>query len=330
MSSGSNLINGVYQLETELGRGGMGAVYLAQHVLLRRQVALKVPLPTHRQDETIRARFEREARMMSRLHHENIVSVYDLRWDEHDCFIAMEYVDGQTLFDHLRQCPLHTPLRDVMGLMHQVARALDYAHSENVVHRDLKPTNVLVEIGSNRVKILDFGLARPTEKSQNEFRTAVGIVVGTPGYMAPEALTGKEPSAASDIYSFGVLLYQTLCGELPWVGREQQLIMSQLLKAPIALHEKNALLPEALTPLFADCLSIEPSKRPPSAVSFFLVVLQTLGREVLALPYGKLRRLSQERVTAESGHFAPTQQFGGLSVEAAVDSLLHQDGPTKA
>jgi len=318
-------VNGVYRLERELGRGGMGSVFLAEHVLLRRKVALKVPLPSMRSEPGTRERFEREARLMSRLHHENIVAIYDLRWDDGpESFIAMEFVEGPMLFDYLRNLSLDTTLREVMALVHQISRALDFAHAEKVVHRDLKPTNILVETSSGRAKVMDFGLARPTENRDSEFRTALGMVVGTPGYMAPETMTGKEPSSASDVYSLAVLIYQLLTGELPWQGREQQLIMAQLLKTPAAIHEKNPLLPPELTTLMAQALHVEPSQRPQSAGSFFLVLLQTLGREVLNLPFDKVRKKISKEM---AGAYEVTSSFkapvANITLEAALDEFFH-------
>lgn len=201
---------GPYTILERIGRGGMATIYKAYQPALERYVAIKV-LPDHLADEPgFRQRFHQEAVAVGRLRHPNILTIYDHGEQDGQTYIVSEFIDGGTLHDRLGE-PL--PTNEVVRLLAPVASALDYAHSMGVIHRDVKPTNIL--IGKDGAPVLsDFGLARMMESKER--LTVSGMILGTPEYMAPEQCEGEEPRAAADIYSLGVVAYEMLTGRVPF------------------------------------------------------------------------------------------------------------------
>jgi len=204
---------GRYQLLRVIGRGGMGVVYLALDPILQRLAAIKVLSPHLSSDETVIARFINEARIAASLQHPNIVTVYEAGQDGEFVFMAMEYVEGQDLATLLRERGRLHP-DEAIAILKAVASALDYAHQRGVIHRDVKPSNVLVS-RDGVVKLMDFGIARVIG---GERHTKTGVLVGTPEYMAPELWEGKEADKMADLYALGVMAYEMLTGEVPFTG----------------------------------------------------------------------------------------------------------------
>jgi eukaryotic-like serine/threonine-protein kinase len=206
-------IGGRYRLERRLGAGGMSTVFLAQDSVLERRVAVKLLAEHLSDDEDFVARFRREALAAARLQHPNIVQVFDSGEDEPSSrhFIVMEYVNGPSCADLLRE---HRRLgvEQTVEIVRGACHGLDYAHRAGVVHRDVKPGNLLVSDESGTVKLADFGIAKAAEQTRI---TQVGAVLGTAAYLSPEQATGEEAEAPSDIYSLGVCAYQFLTGRLP-------------------------------------------------------------------------------------------------------------------
>lgn len=206
---------GRYSLERVLGRGAMATVYMGRDPTINRRVAIKtVPLAEEFEESDLanaKAHFRREAESSGRLNHPNIISIYDAGEDGNVAYLAMEYFEGQPL-SHFTQMDQLLPPRLVLCLMARAAEALHYAHSQNVVHRDVKPANILYHRGSDALKLTDFGIARLTDAN----RTRTGIILGTPSYMSPEQLTASKVTGQSDLYSLGVTMYHLLTGSPPF------------------------------------------------------------------------------------------------------------------
>ena len=202
---------GTYELERELGQGGMGVVYLARHPELERPVVLKTLRRDVARDAALEERFRREARTAAAVHHQNVVALYDCFTWRGERYIAQEYVDGRDLASVLDTVRRIEPRVAALVAL-ELARGLEEIHAGGVVHRDLKPSNVLLGRGGE-VKIADFGIAL---EGNGEALTKVGHAVGTPAYMSPEQLAGERPDTRSDLFTFGVLLHEMLTGEPPF------------------------------------------------------------------------------------------------------------------
>jgi serine/threonine-protein kinase len=236
---------GRYQVEKELGKGAMGVVYQGKDPKISRVVAIKTMALSQEfeADELaeVKERFFREAETAGRLSHTNIVTIYDAG-EEHDlCYIAMELLKGKDLVPFTKQGNL-LPIDKVVSITARVADALGYAHKQNVVHRDVKPANIMYEPESDVVKVTDFGIARITDSS----KTKTGMVLGTPSYMSPEQLQGKKIDGRSDLFSLAVSLYQLSCGKLPFEGDSMAQLMYKIANedAPDILQYNPSLSPK--------------------------------------------------------------------------------------
>jgi len=252
---------GRYRLERELGRGNMGTVYLATDPTIGREVAVKtLPLLQEyegREQEAAAERFFKEAEAVGRLTHPNIVTIYDAG-QEHDlAYIAMDYVPGESLDTWTRGSDL-LPVWEVLEIAAQVADALSYAHGRDVVHRDIKPGNIIYNRDSGVAKITDFGIARILDASQ----TRTGTVLGSPSYMSPEQVAGKKVDGRSDLFSLGTTLYQLLSGSLPFNGDSVATMMYQIAnrKTP-AMRQFRTGLPVCVNRLVMKALQKDPAKR---------------------------------------------------------------------
>lgn len=251
---------GRYQIERELGRGAMGIVYLGRDPHIAREVAIKTlnvaPFDAAER-ENLKKRFFREAEAAGRLRHPNIVTVYDVGQEHELAFIAMDYVRGEPLSERTGQAR-QLPVAKVYELMATVAEALAYAHEQQVVHRDIKPGNILYDPDENRVVVTDFGIARVA----NSARTQTGEIMGSPLYMSPEQLKGARVGPESDIFSLGVTLYQLLTGALPFRGDTIAELSYQIVQSrhrPLRDVRKD--LPCSATRVVNKALQKEPEKR---------------------------------------------------------------------
>lgn len=222
---------GRYEIESELGKGAMGVVYLGKDPKIGRVVAIKTMALTQEFEadelKEVMERFFREAETAGRLNHPNIVTMYDAG-EEHDlAYIAMEFLKGKDLAIHTKLDNL-LPVPKVLSIVSRVADALAYAHTLNVVHRDIKPANIMYDAASDAVKVTDFGIARITDSS----KTKTGMVLGSPSYMSPEQLAGTKIEGASDLFSLGVSMYQLLCGKLPFYGDSMAQLMFRISSEP--------------------------------------------------------------------------------------------------
>ncbi len=260
----ASVINGRYRVEGRLGVGGMSTVLLALDERLERHVAVKLLAEHLADDPTFVSRFRREALAAARLVHPNIVQVFDSGFDEsaHQHFIVMEYVPGQSCAEILRDRG-HLDVEQVVDIVTQACRGLDYAHRNGVVHRDVKPGNLLVS-ESGVVKLADFGIARATGQSSI---TQVGSVLGTAAYLSPEQARGEDAGPQADLYSLGVVTYQLLSGRLPYEANSlSELALKQQRESPIPLQRINPRVPTTLSEAVAISISVVPEERPSTAV----------------------------------------------------------------
>jgi len=270
-------IAGRYEIEREIGRGGMGQVYRAHDTRLGRAVAIKRLPPELVHDTELRRRLAQEARAASVLNHPGIATVYDYEEHEGESFIVFEYVEGITLRERGGQ-RRSTP-EEIVDAGIQLAEALVAAHDRGVVHRDLKPENVMVVKDSGRlprVKILDFGLAKQrravaTVAGESAAETATvatsrGLIVGTVNYMSPEQLEGEPADARSDLYALGLVLYELATGTNPFLGRTPTSTIANILKQePPPVLERNPVAPAELDRIVRKCLRKRPDERYQSA-----------------------------------------------------------------
>lgn len=271
---------GAYHIQSLLGEGGMARVYKAFHERLQREVAIKIILPENAGMTDFQRRFQQEAQLIARLQHRNIVAVYDFGESQNLVYLVMQYVAGGTLRDQLADGQPLEPRRAALYAL-QMARALHHAHQYGIVHRDVKPLNMLVS-ATNRNELLlsDFGLAKlfshgtetlpaaqPSQgKDTNQMLSAVGDITGTPRYMAPEQCLGKPVDARTDIYALGVILFEMLTGRPLFQGETTFSLLHQhaYTSAP-SVHEVNPFVPEALTHITARALAKKPEERYQSA-----------------------------------------------------------------
>jgi serine/threonine-protein kinase len=263
---------GRYEIDRELGKGAMGVVYLGRDPKINRIVAIKaIPLAEEFDEEDLeeaRARFFREAEMAGRLNHPSIVTVYDAGEDQGLAYIAMEYLRGQHLSYYADPSRLLPP-GSVLGLMARVAEALHYAHRQNVVHRDIKPANIMFNSDTDELKITDFGIARLTDTS----RTKTGIVLGTPSFMSPEQLEGRNLDGRSDQFALTVSLYQLLCGQLPFRAESMPRLMQKIATEDHApIRSVRPELPESIEPILNRALSKSADDRYATCAEFALAL----------------------------------------------------------
>jgi len=250
-----------YDLDREIGRGGMAIVYRARDPRLKRGVAVKLLPPDLAFRTDIRSRFLREAETAARLSHPNIVPIYTVDEREGLVYFVMALVEGESLGDRVKRAgPL--PIEDARAILSEVADALAYAHAQGVVHRDIKPDNILLDANSGRAMVTDFGIARAARDGDARL-TATGAAIGTPAYMSPEQCAGdREIDGRSDLYSLGAVAYHMLAGAPPFTGGSTpSIMMKQVMEAPVALHERRPDVPRDLEQIVMRLLQKDPAQR---------------------------------------------------------------------
>jgi serine/threonine-protein kinase len=286
---------GRYQIDEMSGEGAMARVYKAYDPKIDRTLAIKALKSHLLADDEYRARFLREAKGAGILSHPNIVTVFDVGEEDRQPYIAMEWVDGPTLSDVLKDGKAFTP-RQIVEIGIQLARALDYAHKKGIVHRDVKPGNIMLVKDTLTVKVADFGICRINQKeaTQQAEQTQMGAVLGTPNYMSPEQVQGQEVDARSDLFSAGVVLYQLLTGHLPFEGDSIISVVYKIANADApSLDQLQPDLPLSLRRVVARALKKSRDKR-----------FQT-GEQFAQALIGVARELDEEARTKGTGRVIP-------------------------
>ena len=274
-TSGEPILQPEFAIERELGRGGMGVVYLARDTRLDRPVAIKILLsdsrPSHRE------RFLREAKMAAQLSHPHIVTVYRVMQSENQISIVTAYIEGETLAERIStRGPLDS--REAARVLREVAWALGYAHARGIIHRDIKPENILLERGSGRSFVADFGIARQVDASP---LTDIGALVGSAHYMSPEQGGGSELDGRSDLYSLGVTGYYTVTGTLPITGASAPAILvNHLTMSPRPVRELNDRVSPILASAIERCLAKHAEDRFASAEAFAGAIGPVVGQRL--------------------------------------------------
>src|SRR3984957_13104285 len=305
LTSGAKL--GPYEIQSSLGAGGMGEVYRAKDTRLDRTVAIKV-LPSHLSSNTdLKQRFEREAKAISSLNHPNICTLHDIGHQDGIDYLVMECVEGETLAKRLEKGPL--PVDQVLKVGAQIADALDNAHRSGIVHRDVKPNNIVLT--PTGAKLLDFGLAKPTSAlvdmatmtatNVQTPATERGPIVGTFQYMSPEQVEGRELDGRSDIFSLGAVLYEMVTGQHAFEGKSRLSVASAILeKEPAPITTIKPLAPASLDHTIRTCVAKDPNDRWQTArdLSHELKWIGESGSQagVLAVPV-RGSRIMRERIT---------------------------------
>ncbi len=254
------IINDRYEIGKRIGRGGMAEIFQARDILLDRPIAIKVLFPEFATDPAFVERFRREAQAAANLNHPNIVGVYDWGKVNNTYYIAMEYVNGRTLADILKQSGTLTPIQ-VCDVMAEVAAALGDAHQSGVIHRDIKPGNILVST-TGQVKVADFGIARALGAGVEQGLTQTGAVMGTATYFSPEQAQGAFTDQRSDIYSLGVVMYEMLSGVAPFTGENAVAIAyKQVHEQATPINERVNSVPSGLAAIVNKCMQKSPNDR---------------------------------------------------------------------
>jgi serine/threonine protein kinase len=294
---------GRYEIKTLIGQGGMSAVYLGYDPRSLREVAIKVLPPYYVHAEKFRDRFEREAVMIALLEHPAIVPVYDMGEDDGQPYIVMRYMSGGSLAEKIKKGPI--PLRECMEMYLRLAPAMDTAHARGVIHRDVKPDNLLFDKYDN-VYLSDFGLARLRE-TIGFTNISDGSIMGTPAYMSPEQIQGdREIDGRSDIYSMGVVLYQMLCGAVPFYGTTAASVMMMHLINPIPqIYDQNKTLPIAVQTVLDTAMAKNPNDRYQTAGEF--------AKAIQAVTTGVHKRIQLQNVASTAANKQTKQSTLQLS-----------------
>ncbi len=309
-------ILGGYRIISQIGKGGMATVYKARQMSMNRDVALKVLPKFHAQDPSFTQRFIQEARTIAQLEHRNILPVYDFGEEDGVTFMAMRYLDSGTLQDILSLG--HLLFSDAVELMRQICAGLDYAHRQGVVHRDVKPANVMVD-NEGTVYITDFGLAKVLESSSE--LTASGTIMGTPYYMSPEQSTGNMVDGRSDIYSAGVILYEMVTGKRPFDAETPMAVVLAHIHDPLPLPQTiNPGVPIEMQRVILKAMSKEPDARYQTAKEMSDALDEAMKQLKTDANAGTLElRTSEVREKIESQIILPTDEnFTPVPVSTTV------------
>src|SRR5256714_6684517 len=330
----AQVLSANYELESEVGRGGMGIVYCARDRRLKREIAIKVLPPELSFRADIRQRFLREAETAAQLNHPNIVPIYTVEERDNLVYFVMAYIKGDNLGQRLQQ---HGPIPpvEVRRILREVADALAYAHHRNVIHRDIKPDNIIIDEETGRAMVTDFGIARALTDSGDSRLTATGMAIGTPAYMSPEQSAGDQAiDGRSDLYSLGVVGYQMLCGQPPFVASNTpSMLVKHLSEKPIPVDERWPDLPPDLSRAVMMCLEKDPADRFPSAAAFAVALdgggMPTLATRASNAASREARAQAREREVTEAlrDRYAPPAQTPYAPTAPTPEELSKWNAP---
>ena len=303
-------IRGRYRVLERLGEGGMAIVYLAEQINVERKVALKVLHGRYSEDEEFVKRFRQEAKLAASLNHSSVIRIYDFdQAADGMLFIAMEYLKGRNLKEFIQARVVD--VEKAVGFGIQIAEGLATAHRAGVIHRDVKPENIMVLSGDQDIKLMDFGIARLRESEGATRLTRAGMIMGTPLYMAPEQIEGREVTERTDIYAFGIVLYEMLSGRVPFrAPTPSAVLMKHLKEVPMPLRKLRGEIPASIERIVIQALEKNPDRRP-----------KTMDQIALALRDAE-RMFLQQALPKTMVMTGPLEVDGGLNGEK-VNAISH-------
>jgi serine/threonine protein kinase len=296
-----------YRVLEKLGEGGMSVVYLAEQINIERKVALKVLHGEYARDEAFVRRFRQEAKLAASLNHRNVIQIFDFdQAEDGNLFIAMEHLVGKNLKEVIRADALDIPRAVRLGI--QIADGLSAAHRAGVIHRDIKPENIMVVGRGDEIKLMDFGIARLREAGTSTRLTRAGMIMGTPAYMAPEQIEGNEINEKTDVYAFGIVLYETLSKTVPFTApTPAAILMKHLKETPVPLRKLRREIPGQLEHIVTQALEKKPELRP-SNMEDIAEALRKVERKVAPAAINKtlmatqpLEMINREATRGRSG-----------------------------
>jgi serine/threonine-protein kinase len=329
-SGGGDLLGSViadrYHIEKKLGEGGMGAVYLGEHVKMGRKSAIKVMTQSMANDPEAIARFNREAANAARINHPNVCAIYDFgETDDGVIYLAMEFIEGESLNDTLHREGALAPKR-AADILRQTADALHVAHEFGIVHRDLKPDNIMLARGrgdTDLVKVVDFGIAKAMTGEEGQKVTKTGLVVGTPEYMSPEQLSGDTLDGRSDLYSLALVFYRMLTGTLPFhADTAQETMIKRLTDDPMPLAQAapGTVFPPALQEAMNKGLARMPSERYADASSFAADVVAAVDKMGDAPPRPSMTEARTQVLDAGATELLPETRVSKAAMQRPEDT----------
>lgn len=315
------VLDGRYTIKEVIGRGGMATVYKAQHSVIERVVAIKILSPKASGISNIHKRFYREARVVNRIQHPNVLDVIDLGQTEHGMlYLVMDYLAGESVYDRL--CKENFDARETVHILEEVCKGLGRAHDLGIIHRDLSPSNIYLSKDGgllSTVKILDFGIAFIKDETR---LSMPGTVLGTPHYMAPEYAMGQDVTPASDLYSLGALAYEMLCGDPPFDAEDySSVIVMHVKDEPEPLNQRTSRVPESLNRAIMRCLNKKPEDRYANAYELH-DVLESITRELATeRTTQKIDALASTKMRSDTPTQSPPSPGGYEVARSLVDKV---------